>query len=61
MKKIKIELEFDPALALMFTQFLNHAAQGSMEAYAILTPEGKKQMHQMCQSMMDQIADKTQF
>ena len=61
LQPIKIELEIDPAMCLMFVQFLNHAAQGSMEAYAILTPTGKKEMHKICQNMMDQISDKTVF
>jgi len=61
MEKITIELELDPSIALLLGTFIHTTSQGKLDAYKMLTEEGEKQLMEIGQKIVDQVASKTKF
>lgn len=60
-QKIKIELEMSPEIAMFLSLYLNSTAQGDFTHQKILSQTGIKYLHDIAQTIMDQLSIKTDF
>ena len=58
-QKIKIELEVTPQIAMLLSMYLSSTAQGDFTLQKMLTETGIKDFHDIAQSIMDQLSEKT--
>jgi hypothetical protein len=60
-QKIKLELELTPEIAFFLSLYLNSTVQGDYWLQNSSSKKGKKIIHKIAQSIMDQITEKTDF
>ena len=58
LKKIKIELELNPEMALLMVLYLHSATQDDNKLRDMLTVIGKNQIFLIAQNIMDQLSEK---
>lgn len=60
-QKIKIELEVSPEIAMFISLYLNSTVQGDFTLQKGLSQTGIKYLHEIAQTIMDQLSTKTDF
>ncbi|MCE1188271.1 MAG: hypothetical protein LWX56_03945 [Ignavibacteria bacterium] len=60
-QKIKIELEVAPEIAMFLSLYLASTAQNDFTLQKALSQTGVKYIHDVAQSIMDQLSTKTDF
>lgn len=60
-QKIKVELELTPEIAFFLSYYLSTTAQGDFTLQKDLSLDGKKQLHDIGQSILEQVETKTDF
>lgn len=59
--KIKIEFETSPEIAFLFAISVHQGLNSESEIINSLSEEAKKEVHQLAQTIIDQVCQKTNF